>query len=136
RERDLRADAGDGEQELEQLALLGVCEPVELECVLPYDEVRLDRQLLRPLGEPQRCGRRRDEVADAADVEHEPVGAPRDGLPAEARDHPDTVRSSGGASTWQMATASASAAWSGRGSRSRPRIVFTIRCTCSFSARP
>src|SRR5262249_12804137 len=46
RERDLRPDSGDPEQELEQLALLGRGEPVQLERVLANVEVRLDRRLL------------------------------------------------------------------------------------------
>ena len=37
------------------------------------------------------------------------------------------MRSSGGASAWQIATASASAAWFGCGTSCRPRIAFTIR---------
>ena len=47
-----------------------------------------------------------------------------------------TIRSKGGAEAWQIATASASAAWFGVGSYSSPRIAFTIRCTCALSARP
>ena len=61
--------------------------------------------------------------------------APGDELTAEPADHP-AIRISGGASAWQIATASASAAWFGVGISSRPRIAFTIFPTCSFSARP
>src|SRR3954471_17858316 len=43
---------------------------------------------------------------------------------------------SGGASAWQIATASASAAWFGAGTSSSERIAFTIFPTCSLSARP
>src|SRR5205085_8354266 len=35
----------------------------------------------------ERPRRRVDEIADAADVEHEPLWGTRDGLPAEGRDH-------------------------------------------------
>ncbi len=55
------------------------------------------------------------QVADAADVEHDPVRGPRDGNSCQAGDHAPTAFSSGGASAWQMPTASASAAWSGVG---------------------
>ena len=37
---------------------------------------------------------------------------------------------------WQMATASASAAWSGWGMRSRQRMVLVISCTWILLARP
>src|SRR5438477_2305052 len=60
--------------------------------------------------------------------------------PAYARErtslYPAAARSSGGASAWQIATASASAAWCGVGSSGSERIIFTIRCICAFSARP
>ena len=90
-----------------------------------------------PLGLAHDRRRRGDEVADAADVEHEPVGVEATGFPRrrEIRAQP-TIFRSGGASAWQIATASASAAWFGVGSSSRPRIALTIRCTCAFSARP
>ena len=47
-----------------------------------------------------------------------------------------SMASSGGASAWQIATASASAAWLGVGTSSSARIAFTIFPTCSLSARP
>ena len=59
----------------EQLALRGVGEPVELQRVLAHVEVGLDRHLARALGAAQHGRRRGDEVADAVDVEDEPVGA-------------------------------------------------------------
>ena len=52
RERDLRADAGDAEQQLEELALLGSREPVQLQRVLADDRVDLDRHLT--VAEPMR----------------------------------------------------------------------------------
>ena len=110
RERDLRADARDRQQLLEELSLGRVGEAVELKGVLADVKVRLDRRLLRASGLGERARRRLDEIADAADVEHEAVGPAPDGLAAELRDHDATCLSSGGASAWQMATASASAA--------------------------
>ena len=97
------------EQVLEQLALLAVGEPVELERVLANVEVGLDRDLARRRPPPERRRRRLHEVADAADVEHEAVGAAADRDAAEPPDH-DATRWSGDASAWQIATASASAA--------------------------
>ena len=60
----------------------------------------------------ERARGREQPVADAADVEHEPVRVERDGPPAQPRDHrrPPASASSGDASAWQIATASASAA--------------------------
>ena len=46
RERDLRPDSRDAEQELEQLALVGRREAVELQRVLAHVQVGLDRRLL------------------------------------------------------------------------------------------
>ena len=45
-------------------------------------------------------------------------------------------RRSGAELAWQIATASASAAWSGRGSSSSDEQRWTIRCTWSLAARP
>jgi len=93
---------------LEQLALLAVREPVELERILADVEVRLDRQLPVPgRSEHRRC--RLHEVADAADIEDEDVPSPAGRYAAEPPDH-DATRWSGEASAWQIATASASAA--------------------------
>ena len=136
RERDLRADARDREQLLEELSLGGVGEAVQLEGVLADVEVRLDRHLLRASGLRERARRRLDEIADPAHVEHEAVRPAPDGLAAKLRDHDATCFKSGGASAWQMATASASAAWCGSGVASSPRIALTIRCICALSARP
>ena len=136
RERDLRADARDREQLLEELSLCGVGEAVQLEGVFADVEVRLDRHLLRASGLCERARRRLDEIADPAHVEHEALRPASDGLATKLGDHDATCFKSGGASAWQMATASASAAWCGSGVASRPRIAFTIRCTCALSARP
>ena len=43
---------------------------------------------------------------------------------------------SGAALAWQIATASASAAWSGLGSAASDSSAWTMRCTWSFAARP
>ena len=103
-------------------------EAVELERVLADVQVGLDGRLLADARVHPR--RRRDEVADAADVDHEPgrrargdgTAQPRDhaGLSAEESSQPTgrlqggrtqpAIRRSGGASAWQIATASASEA--------------------------
>src|SRR4051812_24488539 len=101
---------------------------------------------------PQRLGRDREAVAHAAAGDHDVVGAPDGDLAREQGDHrrpvlvrrPPTVsrwgcaraRRMGAELAWQMATARASAAWSGRGSSSRARRVWTIRWTWSLAARP
>ena len=128
RERHLRPDPGHAEEQLEELALVGARESVELERVLADVQVRLDGRLLADPRSDAR--RRRDQVADTADVEHDPGRRARGNGAAQARDHaslpkeimrrrygrPRTarshpiIRSSGGASAWQIATASASAA--------------------------
>ena len=47
-----------------------------------------------------------------------------------------TAAACGAPLAWQIATASASAAWSGRGGASSPSSIWTIRATWSLSARP
>ena len=59
RERDLRPDARDAEQQLEQLALVGGREAVELERVLAHVQVRLDRRLLADARVAPAASRRR-----------------------------------------------------------------------------
>jgi hypothetical protein len=49
-------------------------------------------------------------ILAVSDVEDEAVGRARDRATPELRDHALTILSSGGASAWQIATASASAA--------------------------
>ncbi len=100
----------------EELALLAVGEAVELHHVLADVEVRVDGDLVGRVALAHRGRRRVDEVADAADVEDEPFRRVRHGLTAQARDHEAAaIRRSGGAIAWQIATASASAAWFGVG---------------------
>ena len=128
-------DPGDREQVDEELPLSRVGEAVELQRVLAHVQVGLDDDLAGALGGAHRRRRGGEEVADAVDVEHEAVRRPAGRASPQPRDHP-AIRSSGGASAWQIATASASAAWFGVGFDSSARIVRTIRCTCAFSARP
>ena len=120
-----------GEEVDEELALLGVGEPVELERVLADVEVRLDRHLGAGRRAAQHGRRGRDEVADAVHVEHEAVGGAPGRPPSETRDHAgapqDAIRASGGIEAWQMATASASAACEVGGSASSARIIRTMR---------
>ena len=47
-----------------------------------------------------------------------------------------SARASGAPLAWQIATASASAAWSGLGSSGSASSVWTIRWTCSLPALP
>src|SRR5581483_6705422 len=124
------------DQLLEEVALGAVGEAVELQRVLADDQVRLHDQLVRSLRPPQHARRGRNEVPDAVDVDDELVRPARDGTSAQPGDHEATALSRGGASAWQIATASASAACEGLGSALSPRIACTIRCTCAFSARP
>ena len=66
----------------------------------------------------QRLGRDGQAVADPArGLDHHVVGAADRHLAGDERDHPATAAAaaSGAWLAWQMATASASAAWSGRG---------------------
>src|SRR5207253_10375776 len=129
------ADPGDREQVLEELALGRLREPVELERVLAHVQVRLEGHLSPALGEARGRRSHRDRVADAADLEHELVARARDRLAPEPRDHPAAL-SSGDASAWQIATASASEACCGVGGVRIPRMAITMRCTWAFSARP
>ena len=135
RERDLRADPAHGEQMHEQLALGGVGEAVQLQRVLAHVEVRLDRDLGAALRRAQHRRRRGHEVADAVDVEQQPVRRVRPRAcraTARSRRHP----ASGGISAWQMATASASASCEVAGLLVEREEHLTIRCTWPLSARP
>ena len=113
----------------------GVDEPVELERVLADVEERLDGDLAPAFGAAQHAGRGRDEVADAVDVEHEPVGAATRGRAAQPGDH-DAIRASGGISAWQIATARASASCEVGGISGSESSILTIRCTWPLSAWP
>ena len=126
RERDLRPDAGHAEQQLEQLALVGRREAVELERVLAHVEVGLDasspsptralhRAASRRRGSRRRRRRRRARGVRAATVPRAARSC-REGTGAGGHLTP-TARRSGGASAWQIATASASEAWSASAAR-------------------
>ena len=93
----------------EELTLGRLHEPVQLQRVLAHVQVGVQRDLRRTVGGADRRRRRGDEITDAADVDDEPVRRVRHGLAPKARDHP-AILSRGGASAWQIATASASAA--------------------------
>ena len=89
-ERDLGTDAGDAEQQLEQLTLVGCREPVQLQRVLADDRVNLDRDLAA--AEPLRRRRGMDEVADAVDVDDQAASGPPRDPASQARDHASTLR--------------------------------------------
>ena len=115
--------AADRDQLLEQVALRAVGEAVERQGVLSHDEIRLHDDLVGAVGTPQRARRRGDEVPHPVDVDDKPLRPARDGLPAQPCDHDAIAFSSGGASAWQIATASASAACDGVGAAFSPRIA-------------
>ena len=96
RERDLRADAAHGQEVHEELTLLGVGEPVQLEGVLAHVEVRLDRHLGAGGGPAQNGGRRGDEVADAVDVQDEAVRRAPGRPSSEPCDHADPLTTPAG----------------------------------------
>ena len=91
RERDLRPDARDREQVLEQLALGGLAEAVELERVLAHVQVGVERDLSPALGQARGRRGHGQRVADAADVEHDPLAGTRDGSSPQARDHTERL---------------------------------------------
>ena len=93
----------------EELALGRLGEPVQLERVLANVQVGVERDLAPRLRLAERAQRRLDAIADAVDVEDDPVEHPRDDGAPQRGDHPVARRSSG-AIAWQIATASASAA--------------------------
>ena len=137
RQRHLRAHAGDGEELLEELPLVGVGEAVELQ--RPRGRAGASRR--RPRRRPRTCARRMGSRAAGSRL-RPPRGRARlrPATPAcrgGARSSSGSrEREQGGASAWQIATASASAAWCGRGTSARPSTALTMRCTWIFSARP
>ena len=139
RERHLRPDRLHADQQQEEVALLLGGEAVQQHRVVTHDQVRVRRHgLPHARHVAQRLGRHRQPVADAAARDDDVVGAADRDRALEQRDHPTLVSAaaSGAPLAWQIATASASAAWSGRGSSSSASSVWTIRCTWSFAARP
>ena len=113
------------------------CESVERERVVAHDEVGVQRGRLADGGNvPERLGRDGEAVADAAAVDDDVVGAADGDVAADERDHPVIAIATGAWLRWQMATARASAAWSGRGGSGSASSAATISCTWSLSARP
>jgi hypothetical protein len=86
-ERDLRADALDGEQQREELPLGRLGEAEELQGILAHVQIGLEHDLAPRLGLPPGAVGGVDEVADTADVENDAVRRARDDLPAKPRDH-------------------------------------------------
>ena len=89
-ERHLGPDAADAEELYEERALGCVGEAVELQSVLAHVEVRLDRHLGRAVGAPQDARGRAHQVADAGDVDDEPVERPAGRCAAKPGDHRST----------------------------------------------
>ncbi len=113
-ERDLGADALDAGEQLEELALLLGGEAVERHRVLTDDEVGEQRHRPADGGDlAQRLGRHAHAVADAArGLDHDVVRPAQRHLARDRGDHPAApiAAASGARLTWQIATASASAA--------------------------
>ncbi len=88
RERDLRSNAADTDQPLEEFLLERRGEAVERERVLPYVRVRPERDVRAGVAEHVE-GREWDEdvVADAVDVDDHAVGMFLEDAPAKLRDH-------------------------------------------------
>src|SRR5690606_14891399 len=149
-ERQRRADAVRAEQGLEGGLLVAGGEPVEHLRVLAHVVVDPDEHLVARLAERGRRRRRGHHlVADAADLDEHPVGAPVQQAPAQRPDHratpgraPPTAAAaaarplSGTWARWHSASATASAASTGRSGRSMPSSVCTMRSTCTLSAPP
>ena len=120
----------------EQVALLRAAEAIQGQGVVARDEVRVQRCLLAPRGHRlQRFRGHREPVPDSARLDHHVVGAANEHLAANGGDHPARtsvpLAASAGAAlvlaAWQIATPSASAAWSDSGRSASPRSVPTIR---------
>ena len=120
--------------ELEELALVGRREAVQLQRVLADDGVHLDRDLA--VAEAVHRRRRVHEVADAVDVDDERLAdaARRRGRAAarSRRDRPLQRRRERMADRDRERVGGVVR----RRTSSRPRIAFTIFPTCSLSARP
>ena len=127
-------------QQQEQVALLLGGEAVERQRVVADDEVGVQRDRLADRRDvAQRLGRDGEPVADAGRrLDDDVVGAPDRDLAGDEGDHraAATAWASGAWLAWQIATASASAAWSGVGSSGSESSACTIRPTCSLAARP
>ena len=131
RDRDLGADPRDRGQVAEQVALLLGGEAVELDRVVAGDQVGVqDRLLAARRHRLQRLGRDRQPVADPAGLDHDVVGrggpGPRRGPRRSSDAHRRPARPTrppppcARGPAWQIATASASAAWSDSGGLAQP----------------
>ena len=88
RQRQLRADAADADQPLEQLLLEQRREPVEQQRVLAHVRVNAQRDLAARLAEAvERRQRHEDVVADAVDVDDDAVRMLLENAAAKVRDH-------------------------------------------------
>ena len=147
RERKLRPDRLHAQQHQEEIALGGRREPDEHERVVAHDQVRVERRLRadrRQLCE--RLRRHGEAVADTAAQQRHVLGAALGDLAAQQRDHPASAAiawASGAWFAWQIATASASEAWSEDGARrereqrgDHPRHLVLRRATRSRRRRP
>ena len=141
----LGAHAADRDQPKEEGALLGVAEREELQRVGAHEEVGDQADLLaEPAGESAQSTRRGQHLeAQAADLDDGALAVHEPELPVHRGDHGvDLVRDTPAATTMAhwcecvMATARASAAWSGRGMRGKPRMTLVISCTWILLARP
>ena len=138
-ERDLRPDGLDPDQHQEQVALGLGGEAVQRERVVADDQVGVQRGLLADRrGVAERLAGDGEPVADAAARDDDVVGPPHGDLAGEQRDHAaaPTAARSDAPFAWQIATASASAAWSGRGRSVSDSSAWTMRWTWPLSARP
>ena len=127
-ERDLGPDRLDRQQHQEQVALLLGVEAVQRQGVVADDQVGVQRHLLadrrargaaspprRPPGS-RRCSQRITTWSERRTATSPRSSAITRRAPQRSRAIPDGQRAASGARlAWQMATASASAAWSGRG---------------------
>ena len=139
-ERHLRPHRLHPDEGQEEVALLLGGEAVEGQRVVAHDQVRVQRDGAAHAGDlAQRLGRDGQAVADPArGLDHHVVGAADRHLAGDERDHPATAAAAANGAwlAWQMATASASAAWSGRGGSGSESSAWTIRATWPLSARP
>src|SRR5438093_10250676 len=108
-------------------------EPEEVHPVVAHDEVGVQRDLVaRRRDVAQRLRRHREPVTHAAAEHDHVIRAPNGDLALDERDHDAaSAVASGARLRWQMATASASAAWSGRGTSVSARSAWTICATWS-----
>src|SRR5699024_2911793 len=91
RESGAGPDAGDRLDDAEGLGLLGVREPVEGQRVLADDQLGVEGELGAVAGRAERLRGGADEVADAADLEHEGVEVDAGDTAGQGCDHPASL---------------------------------------------